>query len=230
VAISIPPLNRALEIVTRNRIAGDAFATYWGQVLAAIKSQFTAIEAVNAEQAAQLATVNAILVEQANQLNQILAAQASANLANAALNSINSGFPSGTSGPASFGVSSTSYVTIGTVALTGITAGTLRFDTTRLLVDGFSTSLTSGLLAADYRITEEPTSGGAVTTCLTGTWTASQLSGDPVDIVFPEATVDAARPTLVNTGNVTYKLQVRRASGSAVLTNAMAIFRAAKAS
>ena len=214
--MAIPPLSNTLEIVGPNRIASGPFAIYWGQVRKSIEDQIAAIIAVN--------------IEQTNLLRQVLAAQSSANAANAALNSINSGFPSGTSGPTSFGVSSTSYVTVGTIALTGITAGTLRVDTTRLLVDGFSTTLTSGSLSADYRITEEPTSGGAVTTCLTGAWSASQLSADPVEIIFPEATVDAARPTLVNTGNVTYKLQVRRASGSAILTNAMAIFRAAKAS
>lgn len=213
--MAIPPLNRQNKIIAANGTADTAFAIYWGQVIKSIEDQLAAIKAVN--------------IEQTNLLNQVIAAQASANAANAALNSINSGLPSGTSGPTTFGVSSGTYVTVGTIALTGITAGTLRFDTTRLLVDGFVTGLTGGALSADYRITEEPTSGGTVTDCITGTWTATILPGDPVEIVFPEATVDAARPTLVNTGNVTYKLQVRRASGAGVLTGAMAIFRAAQA-
>jgi hypothetical protein len=214
--MDIPPLNRSAPVVTRNFTASNSFAIYWANVIAAIKAQIADIVAINNEQT--------------NLLNQILAAQASANAANAALNSLNSGLPSGTSGPTTFGVSSTSWVTVGTVVLTGVTAGTLRFDTTRLLGDGFVTTLTGGALAADFRITEEPTGGGAVTDCVTGTWSATVLSGDPVEIVFPEATVDAARPTLVNTGNVTYRLQVRRASGSAVLAGAKAIFRAGQAS
>lgn len=214
--MNIPPLNRSLELVSLSRTPSNAFAIYWAEVIKAIQAQIADIVAIN--------------VEQTNLLNQILAAQASADAANAALNSINSGLPSGTSGPTTFGVSSTSWVTVGTVALTGVTAGTLRFDTTRLLGDGFVTTLTGGALDADFRITEEPTSGGTVTDCVTGTWSATVLPGDPVEIVFPDATVDAARPTLVNTGNVTYKLQVRRASGSAVLAGAKAIFRAAQAS
>lgn len=220
--MNIPPLNRAAPVVTRNLTASNSFAIYWANVISAIQGQISDINAI-------IADIVAINVEQTNLLNQILAAQASANAANAALNSINSGLPSGTSGPNTFGVSSTSWTTIGTVALTGVTAGTLRFDTTRLLNDGFATTLTSGPLAADYQITEELTSGGPPAVCLTGTWSASQLSGDPVEIVFPEATVDAARPTLTITGSVTYKLQVRRASGSAALAGAMAIFRAAQA-
>ncbi len=220
--MAIPPLNRQDRIIAQNGTASTSFSIYWALVLKSIEDQFASINTLIAGQAAQLVTIT-------NLLNQVLAAQASANAANAALNSINSGLPSGTSGPTTFGVSSGTYATVGTVALTGVTAGTLRFDTTRLLSDGFVTGLTSGPLSADYRITEEPTGGGTVTTCITGTWTASILSGDPVEIVFPEATLDAARPTLVNTGNVTYRLQVRRASGSAVLTGAKAIFRAAQA-
>lgn len=220
--MAIPPLSRSLEIVTKGRTAGNSFAIYWSNVLKAIEKQFTDIATVNSQQAA-------MLVEQANLLNQVLSAQSSANAANAALNSINLGLPSGTGGPTTFGVSSSSFVTIGTVALMGVTAGTLRFDTTRLLNDGFVTTLSGGALAADYQITEQPTGGGAVTVCLSGTWSASQFPGDPVDIVFPYATVDAARPVVVNTGNVTYRLEVRRSSGSAVLAGAKAIFRAAKA-
>lgn len=220
--MNIPPLNRMTPIVTEDRMASNSFAIYWANVITSIQKQITDISDI-------IADIQAVNIEQTNLLNQILAAQASANAANAALNSINSGLPSGTSGPTTFGVSSTSYVTVGTVALTGVTAGTLRFDTTRLLNDGFATTLTGGALVADYQITEELTSGGPPAVCLTGTWSASQLSGDPVEIVFPDATVDAARPTLTITGNVTYKLQVRRASGSAVLGGAKAIFRAAQA-
>lgn len=214
--VDIPPLNRQGSIVNRNGTPSNAFAIYWQNVIKAIQKQIADIVAVNNEQT--------------NLLNQILAAQASANAANAAVNSLNSGLPSGTNGPNTFGVSSTSWVTIGTVNLTGVTAGTLRFDTTRLLVDGFSTTLSNKPLNANYRITEEPTGGGTVTVCLSGSWTADQFPGDPVEITFPEATVDAARPTLVNTGAVTYRLQVQRSSGTAILDDAMAIFRAAQAS
>lgn len=215
--MDIPPLNRSAPVVTHNLTASNSFAIYWANVIAAIKAQIADIVSIN--------------TEQTNLLNQILAVQASSNAANAALNSINLGFPSGTSGPSVFGVSSTSWVTVGSVDLMGVTAGTLRFDTTRLLVDGINTDITgSPTLLADYQITEEPTGGGSVTVCLSGSWTATKdfVSG-LVEIDFPVATVDAARPTMVNTGNVTYRLQVRRASGSNSLANAVAIFRAAKA-
>ena len=212
----IPPLNRQGSIVNRNGTPSNSFAIYWQNVIKAIQKQIADIIAVNNEQT--------------NLLNQILEAQATANAANAALNSMNSGFPSGTSGPFAFGVSSTSWLTIGTVSLTGVTAGTLRFDTTRLLINGFATTVTDGPLAADYQIAEELTGGGPVSVCLSGTWTAEQVAGDPAEIVFPFATVDAARPTIVNTGAVTYRLQVRRSSGIAVLAGARAIFRAAQAS
>jgi hypothetical protein len=125
---------------------------------------------------------------------------------------------------------------VATVNLTGITAGTLRFDTTNVLVNGGLTEVTGGPFSGEYRITEEPTSGGTVTTLLSGVWSAVGtiiIPGEPIEpatISFPSSDLIAPRPTIVNTGNVTYRLQVRRSSGSAVLTGALAILRAAKAS
>lgn len=211
----IPPLNRQGSIVNRNGTPSNSFAIYWQNVIKAIQKQIADVVAVN--------------VEQTNLLNQILAAQASANAANASANSINSNFPSATDGPKLFSVSSTSWVAIAFVDLTGVTAGTLRFDTTRILLNG-TTTLSNAPLNANYRITEQPTGGGPVTVCLSGTWTADQPPGDPLEISFPDATVDAARPTIVNTGAVTYRLEVQRSSGLGVLTDATAIFRAAQAS
>lgn len=208
-AFTLPPLNRQSAIIGTAGRASDAFAQYWQRVLNAIGGAITDIRSTNERQDAQLA--------------QLLAVQA-------AVNSQAAGLPSGTSGPTRFGVSSGTRIIAGSVNLTGVVAGTLRFDTTRLNADSLTT-VTAGPLAGTYWITEEPTSGGTKTDILTGSWTATLPGpGEPVEIVFPDATVDAARPATTNTGAVTYRLELARASGSAVLTNAIATFRAGQAS
>ncbi len=207
-AFILDRLRRGVGLVGNTGAATDWFAILWDKTVGQIEATVSEIVATNARQDAQLA--------------QLLAVQA-------AVNSQASGKPSGTSGPTSFGVSGAGRVTIGTVALTGVVAGTLRFDSTRIYIDGIKTAVTDAF-SGTYWITEEPTSGGTETDILTGSWTADPVGpGEPVVIVFPGATVDAARPTATNTGDVTYRLEVARASGTAVLTNALATFRAAQA-
>jgi hypothetical protein len=157
-------------------------------------------------------------------------AQSSANAANAAVASIGSGKPSGTSGPNLFDVSTGAWVTVASVNLVGIVAGSLRFDATDLRA-GMATSMTGLSIGCAYRVTETSTSGGAVSVCFSDTWSAAFFGEplDPVEVTFNASPLNVARPVTVNTGAVTYKLQVQKVSGSGVLTGALAIFRAAQA-
>lgn len=208
-AFSLPPLNRQSAIIGAAGRASDAFAQYWQRVLNAVSGAIRDIQATNVRQDAQLA--------------QLLAIQA-------AVNSQGAGLPSGTSGPTRFGVPSATRVIAGTVSLAGITAGTLRFDTTVVYAD-LTTAVTDGPFSGTYWITEELTSGGPKTDILTGAWSAEFVApGEPVLVTWPGSVIGAARPATTNTGAVTYRLELARASGTAVLTGALATFRAGQAS
>ena len=90
---------------------------------------------------------------------------------------------------------------------------------------GFSTFF------GDFWITEQATSGGVINDLYTDTWSGLNAGGGDVSIgLDDQPALDAARPTVGITGNVTYRLQVARASGSNTVISAFADFRAAQAS
>lgn len=209
--MAIPPLPRSMRIQNTDGTVSSDFARWWQlNVVATQEVQ------VQAQTAASAAT----------------AAQSQAATAAATATSSGSGFPSGGAVNQQFDCTSGARVTIATVPLIGVTAGTLRFDTTALYAI-YPQSEISGVSTffGDFWITEQLTSGGTINDLYTDTWSGLNAGFGDVSIgIDDQAALDAARPTVGITGNVTYRLQVARASGSNTVTSAYADFRAAQAS
>lgn len=209
--MAIPPLPRSMRIQNLDGTVSSDFARWWQlNVVATDAAQ------VQAQTAASAAT----------------AAQSQAATAAATATSSGSGFPSGGVVSQQFDCTSATRVTIATVPLIGVTAGTLRFDTTALYAIYPQTEISGvSTFFGDFWITEQLTSGGTINDLYTDTWSGINAGFGDVSIgIDDQAALDAARPTAGITGNVTYRLQVARASGSNTVTSAYADFRAAQAS
>lgn len=220
-AFTLPPLGDNGEIVTPTRRASLAFSRYWQRVLNEITKVINSIQSVQTEQSAVLARLLASELMTTAASNQAQSAAATANSAAA-----------GKSAGAAVGVvwscPTTARTVIASVPLVGIVAGTLRFDMTRIYPSG-ATAMGSDLASGLWWITEELTSGGARTDILTGPWSATGAGGLAFALAIDnESSLDAARPTAVNLGDVTYRLEIQRTSGFAV-TDAMADLRVAQA-
>jgi hypothetical protein len=171
-------------------------------------------------------------VEQAQTAASVaVAASSQAQTANAAASSAGAGLASGAVVAQQFDCTSGTRVTIASVPLVGVTAGTLRFDTTNFYALYPNTVLSSPAdFLGTFWITEQLTSGGPINDLYTDTWTAINAGQGDVTVFIDDPTsLDAARPTAGITGNVTYRLQVARASGVNTITSAYADFRAAQA-
>ncbi len=209
--MAIPPLPRNLRIQNADGSVSADFARWWQlNVVATEAVQFQAQTAASAAAAS--------------------ASQAATAAATAT--SAGSGFASGGVVNQQFDCTSATRVTIATVPLIGVTAGTLRFDTTALYAVYPTTEMTGfSTFFGDFWITEQATSGGVINDLYTDTWSGLNAGQGEVDIyIDDQAALDAARPTVGITGNVTYRLQVARASGTNTVTSAYADFRAAQAS
>lgn len=202
-AFSLPPLNNNLEIVTRGGKASNAFARYWQKLLSAITTQ----ENMQDDLLAQIVAATN-LAQQAN--TNATAAQAAANTANQTANSATLTFPAGSVTDTIWNCTDTVFTTVATVQLTGVTAGILKFTTTRLLVNSSSyISVAEG--EYKWRLTEELASGGGETIIITGTFSVEKLSGNLLAAVFSDVTaLDALEYALVNTGTVKYRLQIAK--------------------
>jgi hypothetical protein len=209
--VAIPPLPRNLRIQNADGSVSADFARWWQLNVVA-----TEAVQVQAQTAASAAAASA---------SQAATAAATAT-------SAGSGFASGGVVNQQFDCTSATRVTIATVPLIGVTAGTLRFDTTALYAVYPSTEMTGlSTFFGDFWITEQLTSGGVINDLYTDTWSGLNAGQGDVSIyIDDQATLDAARPTVGITGNVTYRLQVARASGTNTVTSAFADFRAAQAS
>lgn len=213
-AFKFPPLERGFKISDASGIVSDAFARFWQKFGSELTKQETTQDAL----------LQQILTAQA----AASAAQASANAANASSNSVGSGKVSGTSNLQNFSCSSVVRATIATVNLTGVVAGTLRFDTTSIFGSYPLTSLIGTAFSGNIFITEQSTSGGAVTDIYSGSITAVNDGEGGIEFTYDQAAIDALRPTAVNVGNVTYRLQIAK-TGSVNLIDASCILRAAQA-
>ncbi len=205
----VPPLPRNMRLQNADGTVSADFARWWQQNIVATQAASTA--------AATAATAAS-------------AAQSQAQTAAAAATSAGAGFASGADVGRAFSCSSGTRVVVSEIALVGITAGTMRFDTTAFysLVD---TTMTGSLLAGQFWITEQLTSGGTKNDLYTDTWTALDEGGGIISVyIDDEAALNAARPVIGITGNVTYRLEVARVTGTQTVTNAYADFRAAQAS
>lgn len=209
--MAIPPLPKNMRLQNADGSVSADFARWWQLNVVA-----TQAVQVQAQTAASAAT----------------AAQSQAATAAATATSSGSGFPSGGVVNQLFDCTSAARVTIASVPLIGVTAGTLRFDTTALYaiyptteMSGFSTFF------GDFWITEQLTSGGTINDLYTDTWSGLNAGQGDVSIyIDDQAALDAARPTVGITGNVTYRLQVaRQAFGTNTVISAYADFRAAQA-
>ena len=209
--MAIPPLPRNLRIQNADGSVSADFARWWQlNVVATDAAQ------VQVQTAASAAAASA---------SQAATAAATAT-------SAGSGFASGGVVNQQFDCTSATRVTIATVPLVGVTAGTLRFDTTALYAVYPQTEITGlSTFFGDFWITEQATSGGVINDLYTDTWSGLNAGGGDVSIgLDDQPALDAARPTVGITGNVTYRLQVARASGTNTVTSAFADFRAAQAS
>ena len=209
--MAIPPLPRNLRIQNADGSVSADFARWWQlNVVATDAAQ------VQAQTAASAAAASA---------SQAATAAATAT-------SAGSGFASGGVVSQQFDCTSATRVTIATVPLIGVTAGTLRFDTTALYAVYPTTEMTGlSTFFGTFWITEQATSGGVINDLYTDTWSGLNAGQGEVDIyIDDQPALDAARPTVGITGNVTYRLQVARASGTNTVTSAFADFRAAQAS
>lgn len=210
--MAIPPLPKNMRLQNADGSVSADFARWWQLNVVA-----TQAVQVQAQTAASAAT----------------AAQSQAATAAATATSSGSGFPSGGVVNQQFDCSSGARVTIASVPLIGVTAGTLRFDTTALYAI-YPTTEMSGLSTffGDFWITEQLTSGGTINDLYTDTWTGVNAGFGDVSIgIDDQVALDAARPTVGITGNVTYRLQVaRQVFGTNTITSAFADFRAAQAS
>ena len=209
--MAIPPLPRNLRIQNADGSVSADFARWWQLNVVA-----TEAVQVQAQTAASAAAASA---------SQAATAAATAT-------SAGSGFASGGVVNQQFDCTSATRVTIATVPLIGVTAGTLRFDTTALYAVYPTTEMTGlSTFFGDFWITEQATSGGVINDLYTDTWSGLNAGQGDVSIqIDDQAALDAARPTVGITGNVTYRLQVARASGTNTVTSAFADFRAAQAS
>ncbi len=209
--MAVPPLPKNLRIQNADGTVSADFARWWQ------------LNVVATDAAQEKATVAA---------SAAAAASSQAATAAATGTSAGSGFPSGGVVNQEFDCTSATRVTIASVPLIGVTAGTLRFDTTSLYSIYPTTSM-SGLSTffGDFWITEQLTSGGAINDLYTDTWTGLNAGFGDVSIgIDDQAALDAARPTVGITGNVTYRLQVaRQAFGTNTVISAYADFRAAQA-
>lgn len=165
--------------------------------------------------------------------SQANAAVSQASTAAATANSAGSGLASGSVTGSEFDCNSGTRVIVAAVPLTGITAGTMRFDTTAIYPIFPNTKQANGFqFYGTFWITEQLTSGGTKNDLYTGTWTGlgETVGTNDADVFIDDTvTLDAARPTIGITGNVTYRLEVARASGDEIISKAYADFRAAKA-
>jgi hypothetical protein len=210
--MSIPPLPRTMRIQNADGTVSSDFARWW-------QLNVVATDAVGAQ--AQAAASSAT------------AAQSQAQTASAAASSAGAGLSSGSAVGQLFDCTSASRVTVASVDLVGVTAGTLRFDTTSLYAIYPTTQIDSGVgFQGTFWITEQLTSGvGPQNDLYTDVWTGETGIPPNVYIEIPDqAALDAARPAVGITGAVRYRLQVARSFGTNQITSAYADLRAAQAS
>ena len=216
--MAIPPLPRNLRIQNEDGTVSADFARWWQ--LNVVATEAVQVQAETAQVQAQTAASAAA------------ASASQAATAAATATSAGSGFASGGVVNQQFDCTSATRVTIATVPLVGVTAGTLRFDTTALYAVYPQTEITGiSTFFGDFWITEQLTSGGPINDLYTDTWSGLRAGpGDTEIQIDDQPALDAARPTVGITGNVTYRLQVARASGFNTVISAFADFRAAQAS
>ena len=208
--MAVPPLPKNLRIQNADGTVSADFARWW---------QLNVVATSAAQEQAQVA------------VSAAAAASSQAATATATGTSAGSGFASGGVVNQQFDCTDGTRVTIATVPLIGVTAGTLRFDTTALYSIFAQTEVTGSSFFGDFWITEQLTSGGTINDLYTATWFGLNEGAGIVSVyIDDQAALDAARPTAGITGNVTYRLQVARASGTNSVTSAFADFRAAQAS
>lgn len=211
---TLPPLGDQTEIVTQSRRPSLAFSRYWNSVITRLVSEIN----TQSEILARLT---------ANEIN-VAAVASQAQSAAATANSAATGVSAGVIIRAPWSSVTMARTVVATVPLTGVVAGTLRFDTTRLYPEGTS-SMVGEFTSGTWWISEQLTSGGAKTDLLTGFWTADGGGEFILSLAInDEAALDAARPTAVNVGAVTYRLEVQRTSGGAI-NSAFADLRVAQA-
>lgn len=208
--MSIPPLPKGMRLQNSDGSVSSDFARWW---------QLNIVETSKVQEKAQMAASAAA------------ASASQAQTAAAVATSAGSGFASGGAVEQQFTCNSGTRLTVASVALVGVTAGTLRFDTTALYAIYPQTEITGFQFFGTFWITEQLTSGGPINDLYSASWSGINAGrGDISVYIDDQAALDAARPTVGITGNVTYRLQVARASGTNSVTSAYADFRAAQAS
>lgn len=211
-AISLDRLRRGFALVGSDRGATDWFSRLWDRTMGTIERN-------DADIRAALEAAGIAVREGQNAQSQAATAAATANSAAA-------GKAAGSVVGARWVGPGTGWLTIASVDLTGVVAGTLRFDTTRIYAAADAIIVPDELVVfgLEFRIRE---SGGTV---LYGPAVFTVQGGMPVIIAIDDAAaLDAARPAVVTTGAVTYQLQARGTGAVNVTNGGLADFRVAQA-
>lgn len=207
----LPRINISLAITDQAGKAVVSFSRFWDQAMTAIENSLNSL-------AETLSAIQALQVQQAQQLDLINQAL---ELAGLALETADSGgtTKSGSS-TGSFLLSSTSFGSgIATVNLTSVAAGNLTIPGTGPSQQVGTTSMTGGTYTeGEYRIIEVD-NGVDNGTVFTGQFNVTDITTDEPNQIFTVSHTSAdavaafvsARTT---TGNVDYRVEVRRVSGA----------------
>ena len=208
------PLNRGQQIVNADGTPTQQFVTLMQRITSAFVDTDAAVAAVRDVATTASATAGAASVE------------ASGAAAGLPVKSVSGG---------PFTITSGTRQTVGAIDLVGVTAGPLRFDTTALFASMTAAVVNGDVFNGRFWIAQELTGGGGLADVYTDTFTLERIVniyGGTLFylLTFDAAALNAARPAVISTGDVTYRLQVARDSGTALAGGLTFSFLAGQAS
>jgi len=204
--LNIPGLNSSLPITADGKAASLTFITWFNSIISALASATNANTNAIALLQAQQAQITALV--QQLQATQTLAANAQ--------KTADAGAPTGAKSGQdvqTVTVSSTSFTTVATVALTGVTAGNLTIQGSGPnQLDATSVSVT-GTFTGSWQIVENPSAA----VVYSGTYTAERYYdsefGTLITILWNNNDTSLTSIARTTTGAITYLLQMTAPSG-----------------
>jgi len=208
------PLSRGQRIVNADGTPTQQFVTLMQRITSAFADTDAAVAAVRDVATSASATASAASVE------------ASGAAAGLPVKSISGG---------PFNITSDTRQTIGVIDLQGVTSGTLRFDTTALFASASGEVVNGDVFNGRFWIAQELTAGGELADVYSDTFRLERIAniyGGTLFFVmtFDATALNAARPAVISTGDVTYRLQVARDSGTSLAGGVTFNFLAGQAS
>lgn len=209
----LPRLKANLALVNGKGNPLDYFLRFWNIEVA------PRIEAQEASQDKTIADIAALQLQQQQQLDLI---QQALQLAGLALETAQGGSDSKSgSNTATFSLTGTGWVSASVVNFTGVVSGNLMLTGTGPLVQFGTTSMSGGtVMYAEYRIIET-VSGVDGDTVFNGTfYVTDQTTDEPSQVLFithsSQSAISAFSDPRTTTGDVGYRVEVRRTSGATV--------------